>query len=157
MPGSQTVTPLLLVYTTQANSAFRMIWLVPQSRDIKCNSPPGGISVTALPALRDKVQRKQLLLYSAAEFLLVGQSRLPNIWTLLSKSPRKGPFTHAIFDGISRTTRALPYPARIFFSWSFAWIGKKVITYYFKTPFFPISANLAVFCRRVTRLKTRAG
>ena len=31
-----------LVYTTQVNSAFRAIWLVPQARDIKCYSPPGG-------------------------------------------------------------------------------------------------------------------
>ena len=66
----------------------------------------------------------------------------------------KGPFTHAIFDSISRTKRALPYPARMPFSRSIAWIGKEVITYYLKTPFFPISANLAVFCRSVTRLKT---
>ena len=77
------------------------------------------------------------------------------------KMLRKGPFTHAIFDAISgaisRTKCALPYPARMFFSCSIAWIGKKVITYYFKTPFFPMSANLAVFCRRVTRLQTRAG
>ena len=29
-----------LVYTTQVNSAFRAIWLVPQSRDIKYYSPP---------------------------------------------------------------------------------------------------------------------
>ena len=64
-------------------------------------------------------------------------------------SNTKGPFTHAIFDAISgaisRTKRALPYLARIFVSWSIAWIGKKVITYDFKAPFFPISANLAVF------------
>ena len=44
-----------------------------------------------------------------------------------------------------------------FFSRSIAWIGNKVITYYLKTPLFPISANLAVFCRSVARLKTRAG
>ena len=31
------------------------------------------------------------------------------------------------------------------------------ITYYLKTPLFPISANLVVFCRSVTRLKTHAG
>ena len=57
----------------------------------------------------------------------------------------KGPFTHEIFDAISdvisRTKRALPYPARIF-SRSIAWTGKKVITYYWKKLFFPISANL---------------
>ena len=44
----------------------------------------------------------------------------------------KGPFTHAIFDAISdailHTKRALPYPARMSFSRSIAWIGKKVIT-----------------------------
>ena len=34
-----------LVYTTQENSAFRVIWLVPQSRDIKYYSPPGGFRV----------------------------------------------------------------------------------------------------------------
>ena len=33
---------VVLVYTTPVNSAFRAIWLVPQSRDIKCYSPPGG-------------------------------------------------------------------------------------------------------------------
>ena len=68
----------------------------------------------------------------------------------------KGPFTHAIFDAISdaisRTKRAWPYPARMFISRSILWIGKKGITYYLKTPFFRISANLAVFCRGVTRL-----
>ena len=73
----------------------------------------------------------------------------------------KGPFTHAIFeaisDAISHTKRALPYPARMPFSRSIAWIGKKVITYYLKTPFFPIPANLTVFRRSVTRLKTPAG
>ena len=46
----------------------------------------------------------------------------------------KGPFTHAIFDAISdaisRTKRSLPYPARMLFSRSIAWIGKKVITYF---------------------------
>ena len=31
-----------LVYTTQVNTAFRAIWLVPLSRDIKYYSPPGG-------------------------------------------------------------------------------------------------------------------
>ena len=35
----------VLVYTTQVNSAFRAIWLVPQSRDIKYYSPPGGFRV----------------------------------------------------------------------------------------------------------------
>ena len=60
-------------------------------------------------------------------------------------------------DAISRTKRALPYPARMSFSRSIAWIGKKVMTYYLKTSFFPISANLAVFCRSVRRLNTRAG
>ena len=32
----------VLVYTTTVNSAFRAIWLVPLSRDIKYYSPPGG-------------------------------------------------------------------------------------------------------------------
>ena len=32
----------ILVSTTQVNSAFRAIWLVPLSRDIKYYSPPGG-------------------------------------------------------------------------------------------------------------------
>ena len=52
-----------------------------------------------------------------------------------------------------------PYPTlhHCFFSRSIAWIGKKVITFYLKTPFFPMSAHLAVFCRSATRLKTRAG
>ena len=61
----------------------------------------------------------------------------------------KGPFTHAIFDAISITNRALTRRN--------AWIGKKAIKYYLKTPFFPISANLAVFCRSVTRLKKPCG
>ena len=66
--------------------------------------------------------------------------------------------THAIFYAISGAKRALPYPARMLSSRSIAWIGKKVITYYFKTPFFPIPANLAVFFLSVnTRLKTCAG
>ena len=39
------------------------------------------------------------------------------------------------------------------FSLIIAWIGNKVITYYLKTSFFPISANLVVFCRCITRLK----
>ena len=39
------------------------------------------------------------------------------------------------------------------FSRSIAWIGQKlIITYYLKTPFFPISANLVVFCLSVTLL-----
>ena len=75
--------------------------------------------------------------------------------------PCKGPFTHAIFnaifDAISRTKRALPYPAQKLFSGRIAWNGKKVITYYLKTPFFAISANFAVFFRSVRRLNTRAG
>ena len=62
-------------------------------------------------------------------------------------------FTHAIFgaisDAISRTKRALPCPVRMIFSLIIVWIGNKFITYYLKTPFFPISANLAVFCRSV--------
>ena len=33
---------LELIYTTPVNSAFRAIWLVPLSRDIKYYSPPGG-------------------------------------------------------------------------------------------------------------------
>ena len=69
----------------------------------------------------------------------------------------KGPFTHAISDAISRTKRALPYPARMSFSRSIVWIGKKVMTYYLKTPFFPIPANLAVLRCSVKRLKTRVG
>ena len=49
---------LLLVYiTTQVNSAFRAIWLVPQSQDIKWYSPPGGFE-------RKKMACKtQLVLY----------------------------------------------------------------------------------------------
>ena len=74
----------------------------------------------------------------------------------VSYGKRKGSFTHAMFDAILRTKRALPYPARMFFSRSIAWIGKKVIRYYLSL-FFPIYANLVVFCRSVTRLKTRAG
>ena len=90
------------------------------------------------------------------EVVLIVCLSYPTPWNTL-----KGPFTHAIFDAISdaisRAKRALPYPARMLFSRSIVWIGKKVITYCFKTPFIPISANLVVFCRSVTRLKTRAG
>ena len=32
----------VIPYATQVNSAFRAIWLVPLSPDIKCYSPPGG-------------------------------------------------------------------------------------------------------------------
>ena len=64
----------------------------------------------------------------------------------------KGPFTHAIFDAISdaisRKKRSLPYPARMLFSRSIAWIGKKVITYYLKTPFFQSSASLGILSQR---------
>ena len=41
----QTICYLMLVYTTQVNSAFCAIWLVPQSRDIEYYSPPGGFRV----------------------------------------------------------------------------------------------------------------
>ena len=54
----------------------------------------------------------------------------------------------------------VPYPTLnecFFLPQSMAWIGKKIITSCLKTPFTPISANLAVFCRSVTWLKTRAG
>ena len=34
---------------------------------------------------------------------------------------------------------------------------ERKFSHYLKTPFFPISANLAVFCRSVTRLKSRTG
>ena len=37
-----TILYAILVYTTPVNSAFRAIWLVPLSRDIKYYSPPGG-------------------------------------------------------------------------------------------------------------------
>ena len=33
------------------------------------------------------------------------------------------------------------------------WIGKKVTTYYLKTPFIPISANLVILSHSVTQLK----
>ena len=39
---SQSIEYWRLVYTTQVNSAFRAIWWIPQSRNIKCYSPPGG-------------------------------------------------------------------------------------------------------------------
>ena len=57
----------------------------------------------------------------------------------------------AISDAISRTKRDLPYPARMSFSRSIVWMGKKVMTYYLKTPLFPIHANLAVLRRSVTQ------
>ena len=46
---------------------------------------------------------------------------------------------------------------RVQISLIIAWIRNEVITYYLKTPIFPISANLAAFCRSVTRLKTCLG
>ena len=57
----------------------------------------------------------------------------------------------------SRTKHAPAYPARMFFREASRGFEKKVITYYLKTPFFPISANLAVFCRSVRRLKKPCG
>ena len=59
----------------------------------------------------------------------------------------EGAFTHADFDAISdaisRTKRALPYPARMHFTRSIARIEKKVITL-FEDTLFPISAILVV-------------
>ena len=71
----------------------------------------------------------------------------------------KGPFTHAIFDVISRTKRALPIQHGCYFSRSIAWIGKKVtvITYYLKTLYFPTSANLAVFFSQRCATKNLCG
>ena len=51
----------------------------------------------------------------------------------------------------------LTLPCTNVFSRSVAWIGKKVMTYYLKTPFFPIPGNLTVFRRSVTRLKPVRG
>ena len=45
---------LYLVYTTQVNSAFRAIWLVPQSRDIKYYSPPLRRIIVNYPCLMGK-------------------------------------------------------------------------------------------------------
>ena len=62
--------------------------------------------------------------------------------------------------GLHMRFQNAPYPTlhEWFFSRSIAWIGKKVITYYLKTPLYPISVNLAVFGRSVnTQLKSRAG
>ena len=82
----------------------------------------------------------------------------PTLWRALSSGivfwPSPSPSRTAlaaISDAISRAKRALPYPARMFFSRSIVWIGKKIITYCLETPFIPISANLVVFCRSVTR------
>ena len=82
-------------------------------------------------------------------------------FSTLTLIPFKGLFTHAIFDvisgAISRTKRAFnPTLHEYFFHEASRGLERK-FTYYFKTPFFPISANLVVFCRRVTRLQTRAG
>ena len=67
----------------------------------------------------------------------------------------------AIFDAIpapiSRTKRALSYPARMLLSRSIAWTGNKVITCYLKTPLFPISANLAVFFSQRYATKNACG
>ena len=50
----------------------------------------------------------------------------------------------------------LPCTNALFFSAKHRVDRKASIIYYLKTPFSPISANLTVFCRSVTRLKTRA-
>ena len=52
-----------------------------------------------------------------------------------------------------------PYPTlhECFFHEASCGLERKSITYYLKTPLFPVSANLVVFCRSVTRLKTHAG
>ena len=77
-----------------------------------------------------------------------------------TQSPN-GPFTHSTFnaisDAISRRKRRLTPPCTKAFFAKHRVDWKDFITYYLKTPFFPISANLAVFCSSVTRLKTRAG
>ena len=74
---------------------------------------------------------------------------------------RKGLFTRAILyaisDAIARTKRALPYPAPMFFFREASRGLERKLSHYLKTPLFPISANLAVFCRSVTRLETSAG
>ena len=69
----------------------------------------------------------------------------------------KAPFTHAIFDAISRTKRNSPYHARILFREASGGLERKLFTYYLKTPLFPLAANLALFCRNVAWVKTCAG
>ena len=73
----------------------------------------------------------------------------------------KSPFTHAIFhadfwcDFEYKTRRTLPCTNAFFAKHRVDW--KESYHILFEDTLFPISANLAVFRRSVTRLKTRAG
>ena len=59
-----------LVYTTQVNSAFRAIWLVPQSRDIKYYSPPGGFRVKQMSRETHFIRKWSNLLGIAIKLVL---------------------------------------------------------------------------------------
>ena len=54
-----------LVYTTQVNSDFRVIWLVPQSRDIEWYSPPCGFG-------RKKLARETHFIRKWSNYLGIG-------------------------------------------------------------------------------------
>ena len=59
-----------LVYTTQVNSAFRAIWLVPQSRDIKYYSPLGGFRVKKMSRETHFIRKWSNLLGIAIKLVL---------------------------------------------------------------------------------------
>ena len=60
----------VLVYTTQANSAFRAIWLVPQSRDFKYYSPPGGFRVKKMSRETHFIRKWSNFMGIAIKFVL---------------------------------------------------------------------------------------
>ena len=128
----------ILVYTTQVNSAFRAIWLVPQSRDIKYYSPPGGFRVKKMSRETHFIRKWSNFLGIAIRLVLYILKQLFASVSLTSGGylPRR--------SGSVNIHRYSPPLLRI-------------IVNYLKTLLFPISANLTVFCRSVTLLKTRAG
>ena len=86
-----------------------------------------------------KVRIETSVFYEECAYWIAGEFLHPHVPALLEKSCFLG-----VLGAISRAKRALPYPARMLFLLIIAWIGNKVITYYLKIPFFPISANLTV-------------
>ena len=95
-------------------------------------SQVGEVRLRTLQALEGLYSTEEFMpqLESLTERFKVGAAAA-RAWKLLTSPMNNplGPFTHAMFDAISRTKRTLPYPARMLFSRSIAWIGKKVITY----------------------------
>ena len=105
------------------------------------------VQIAAVRSLSDLIENFSLVSLSealdrgrpAGESLRRGDVRL----VARPRGTSLPPIAHAIL----RTKRALPYRARMLVSPGIAWIGKIVITYYSKTPFFPISANFVAALR----------